>query len=51
MLRYQLGSQRHHTVYEGEGVGVVLGTKLISKEWGIRSAIIYTDNQAAITAT
>jgi hypothetical protein len=51
MLRYQLGSQRHHMVYEGEGVGVVLGTKLISNEWGIWSAIIYTDNQAAITAT
>lgn len=51
MLCYQLGSQRHHMVYKGEGVGVILGTKLISKEWGIWSAIIYTDNQAAITAT
>jgi ribonuclease HI len=50
-LRYRLGSQRHHTVYEGEGVGAILGTKLISKEWGIRSAIIYIDNQASITAT
>ena len=29
---------------------MILGTKLISKEWGIWSAIIYTDNQAAITA-
>jgi hypothetical protein len=48
---YQLGSQKHHMVYKGEGVGVILGTKLISKEWGIWSAIIYTDNQAAITAT
>jgi hypothetical protein len=51
MLCYQLGSQKHHTVYKGEGVGVILGTKLISKEQGIWSAIIYTDNQAAITAT
>ena len=50
-LCYQLGSQKHHTVYEGEGVGVILDTKLISKEWGIRLAIIYTDNQATITAT
>ena len=28
---HQLGSQRHHTVYEGEGIGAMLGTKLISK--------------------
>jgi len=51
ILRYQLGSQRHHMVYEGEGVGVILGTKLISKEWGIQSAMIHTDSQAAIMAT
>jgi hypothetical protein len=51
MLCYQLGSQRHHMVYEGEGVGVILATKLISKEWGIQLTIIYSDNQAAITAT
>jgi ribonuclease HI len=50
-LQYQLGSQRHHTVYEGEGIGAVLGTKLVSKEWGVRSAIFYIDNQASITAT
>jgi ribonuclease HI len=50
-LRYQLGSQHHHTVYEGEGIGAVLGTKLISNEWGVRSAIFYIDNQASITAT
>ena len=50
-LRYQLGSQRHHMVYEGEGVGTVLGTKLISNEWGVWSAIFYIDNQASITAT
>jgi ribonuclease HI len=50
-LRYQLRSQQHHTVYEGEGIGAVLGTKLISKEWNIRSANIYIDNCASITAT
>ena len=50
-LRYQLGSQCHHTVYEGEGVGALLGTKLISNEWGVRSATFYIDNQASITAT
>ena len=50
-LRYQLGLQKHHTVYEGEGVGAMLGTKLISNEWNIRSAYIYIDNRASITAT
>jgi hypothetical protein len=38
-------------VYEGEGVGAVLGTKLISNKWGVQSAYLYIDNQAAITAT
>ena len=50
-LRHQLGSQRRHTVYEGEGVGAVLGARLISNEWNIRSANIYIDNRASITAT
>lgn len=50
-LQYQLGSQRHHTVYEGKGIGAVLGTKLVSKEWGVRLAIFYIDNQVSITAT
>jgi hypothetical protein len=49
-LRHQLGSIRHHTVYEGEGVGALLGAKLISNKWGIRSANIYIDNQASIAA-
>ena len=49
-LQYQLGSQQHHTVYEGEGVGAVLG-KLVSNEWGVWSAIFYIDNQASIMAT
>ena len=26
-----LGPQRHHTVYEGEGIGILLGTKLMEK--------------------
>jgi len=43
--------QCQHTVYEGEGVGTLLGTKLISNKWGIQSANIYIDNQAFITAT
>jgi uncharacterized protein (DUF342 family) len=43
-IHYQLGSQQHHTVYEGEGVGAILGIKLLQKEWGIHSAIIYIDS-------
>ena len=50
-LQHQLGPQQHHTVYEGEGVGAVLGIKLISNEWNIWSAFIYIDNRASITAT
>jgi ribonuclease HI len=50
-LRYKLGSQKHHTVYEGEGVGMLLGIKLMEREWGIRSANFYIDNRAAILAT
>jgi ribonuclease HI len=50
-LWYRLDSKCHHMVYEGERVGAILGTKLISKEWGIWSAIIYIDNQASIMAT
>ena len=50
-LQHQLRPQRHHTVYEGEGIGAVLRTKLISNEWNIRSAFIYIDNRASIAAT
>jgi ribonuclease HI len=50
-LRHQLGPQRHHTVYEGEGIRALLGIKLIANEWNIRSAFIYIDNRAAIAAT
>lgn len=50
-LRYQLGSLHHHTVYEGEGIRILLGTKLIREQWGIWSANIYIDNCASIAAT
>ena len=26
-IHYQLSSQQHHTVYEGEGIGAILGIK------------------------
>ena len=32
-------------------MGTLLGTKLISNEWGIWSAILYIDNRASILAT
>jgi len=50
-LRHQLGSQCQHTVFKGEGVGALLGMKLINNKWGIQSAIIYINNQASIKAT
>jgi hypothetical protein len=34
-MRYKLGTQAQHAVYEGEAVGALLGVKLISKEWGV----------------
>ena len=30
--RLRLGSMRHHTVYEGEGAGMILGLELIREE-------------------
>jgi ribonuclease HI len=50
-LRFKLGSQKHHTVYEGEGIGLLLGAKLLNREWGARTATFFIDNRAAILAT
>ena len=47
---YKLGAQEHHTVYEGEGIGAVLGARLISQEWGVQSATFCIDSQAIIKA-
>jgi hypothetical protein len=49
-LQYQLESMQHHTVYKGEGIGILLGIKMIRNEWGIWLANIYIDNQAFIAA-
>ena len=50
--RMRLGSTTHHTVYEGEGVGMILGLELIREEVDIEGMIsMGTDNTAAITAT
>ena len=40
-LRFRLGTNAHHTVYEGEACGTVLATKLILNKLNV---IIYTDN-------
>ena len=50
-LRYKLGTNDHHTVYEGEACGTLLATKLILDELNVDSVIIYTENHAVITAT
>ena len=50
-MHYKLGTQGQHTVYEGEGVGAVMGVRLIAKEWGVQSATICIDSQAVIKAT
>ena len=50
-LKYRLGSAKHHTVYEGELVGMGLGAELLRKERNIKSATLYVDNQAGIQGT
>ncbi|KAF8152975.1 hypothetical protein B0H34DRAFT_662380 [Crassisporium funariophilum] len=50
-LRLQLGKAKHHTVYEGEGVGMILGLELIRREQNVTGVSMGVDNQAAITAT
>ena len=46
-----MGSQGNHTFFEGKGIGILLGLKLIVNERQVTSATIYVDNQAAIQAT
>ena len=48
-LIYHLGSDKHHTVYEAEIVGLTLAAKLIMTETQLTSPIsIMVDNKAAI---
>jgi ribonuclease HI len=49
--RLRLGSEKRHTVYEGEGIGMILGLELIREERGVGAVTMGVDNQAAITAT
>lgn len=48
-LRFYLGSAGHHTIYEGELVGMLLANELLHTETGIK-AMIGVDSQAAILA-
>ena len=49
--RMRLGSIKHHTVYEGEGVGMILGLELIREEHRVRGMVpVGVDNTSAIIA-
>lgn len=50
-LRYHLGSNTKHTVYEGEVVGTGLGVELLRTQHRVKSASIYIDNQACILSS
>lgn len=50
-LRYHLGPESNHTVYEAEIVGIALGAHLLRRMTWHTEATIYCDNQAAIRAT
>ncbi|KAH7920552.1 ribonuclease H-like protein [Leucogyrophana mollusca] len=51
VLKLHLGSIEKYTVYEAELAGLVLAAELIrTEEKRVRSAVIYSDNQAAVQA-
>jgi ribonuclease HI len=52
-LHYHLGSDKHHTVYEGEVVGMLLAAHLLKTERNAKNieTTLGVDNQAAITGT
>lgn len=50
-LRFHLGSNTKHTVYEGELVGMILAAELLRTEPRTKRARIGVDSQAAILAT
>jgi ribonuclease HI len=50
--RMQLGTTKHHTVFEGEGIGMILGLELIREERQVEGMVsMGIDNTAAISAT
>ena len=50
---YRLGTDKHHTVYKGEGIGMLLGMELLREERGMVDGMVPlgVDSQAAIAAT
>ena len=51
ILRKHLGSEEHHTVYEAEIVGAIMGAHLASKTTAEDGVTIALENQAAITSS
>ena len=49
-LHYHLGTVEHHTVFEAELVGMILGLHLIKTQKSRTSYSLGADNQAALTA-
>ncbi|OAX30731.1 hypothetical protein K503DRAFT_818508, partial [Rhizopogon vinicolor AM-OR11-026] len=49
--RFHLGSEKEHTVYEGELVGMILAVELLREERARGTMALGVDNQAAIRAT
>lgn len=50
-LRYRLGSDKKHDVYEGEVVGMLLASHLLLTEQHLTQVSLSVDNQAAIRGT
>ena len=50
ILQLHLGTDKQHTVFEGELIGILLALHLLSSLRLNADAIIYTDNQAAFRA-
>ncbi|KAF8443289.1 hypothetical protein L210DRAFT_803714, partial [Boletus edulis BED1] len=48
--KFHLGPAGHHTVFEGEEVGMVLATELLREEQGAQHISLALDNMAAIQA-
>ena len=51
-MRMKLGLSKHHTVYKGEGIGMILGLELIREEEEVNGMVtMRTNNIVAIGAT
>ncbi|KAF5328476.1 hypothetical protein D9758_018604 [Tetrapyrgos nigripes] len=50
VLRYRLGDDTEHEVYEGECVGLLLALHLLAEELNVQSISIWADNTAALQA-